>query len=100
MTLGDGAVEAGARAHKINPAHPGIGYAKDETGQLIRIRLGHVTDATLIEVGQLFPAPRQIPIELPGPDQADTRPARTRAPRNRRSTLALVEDDSSTDGAS
>ena len=101
MTLGDGAVEAGARAHKINAAHPGIGYAKDETGQLVRIRLGHVTDATLIEVGRLFPAARQIPVELPGPDQADTRPARTRAPRTRRSTLALVEDnDASSDGAS
>lgn len=100
MTLGDGAVEAGARAHKINPAHPGIGYAKDEPGQLVRIRLGHVTDATLIEVGRLFPAARQTPIELPATDQAESRPTRTRAPRTRRSALALVEDDTSTDGAS
>ena len=104
MIMGDGAVEAGARAHKINPGHQGVGYAKDETGRIVRIRFGNVDDTMLRTVGRLFPAPRQIPIERPVPDETEARPARPprtpRAPRNRKPAGPTSPTTSSTSSTS
>ena len=84
MLLQEGAVAAGAACHKIPRGMPGVGYALAETGEVTRIRIGHVSDAIIRALAVQFPAPRQIPVIVPQtPD--DALPAsRSRSPRKPR----------------
>lgn len=51
MTLGDGALEAGARCHEIPLTLPGVGYVRiDGIPEPTRVRFGHVTDPDLADM--------------------------------------------------
>ena len=79
MIHGEGAIAAGATCHKISRATPGIGYAQDETGRLVRVRAGYVSDDTLRRVAATFAAPRQSLVLLPDPtlERSSSRSRRT-----------------------
>jgi S-DNA-T family DNA segregation ATPase FtsK/SpoIIIE len=62
MTLGDGALDAGARCHEIPLALPGVGYVRlDGIPEPTRVRFGHVTDDDLADMVALIGGP-----EAPG----------------------------------
>jgi DNA segregation ATPase FtsK/SpoIIIE, S-DNA-T family len=51
MTLGDGALDAGARCHEIPLSLPGVGYVRlDGIPEPTRVRFGHITDADLADM--------------------------------------------------
>jgi S-DNA-T family DNA segregation ATPase FtsK/SpoIIIE len=77
MVLGDGAIAAGAACHKIGRSTPGVGYVLAEDGRVLRVRAGYVTDPMIRELAAHFPAPRQIPVDVPATDQGAA-PRRTR----------------------
>lgn len=77
MVLGEGAIAAGAAAHHIPRGTPGIGYALDETGHIVRVRAGYVDDTAIRETARRFATPHVRPIETPAPQ--DPPPARPRA---------------------
>lgn len=61
VALGEGAQEAGARPHEIEVASrsnayatAGIGYVRDETGQLQRVRFPYASDADLAALVDAF----------------------------------------------
>lgn len=86
MVLSDGAISAGAAAHRIPRSTPGVGFALDDTGRLVRVRAGFVDDDTIREAARRYPAVVQIPVE---PLEADpARPSRSRLPRSRSSEAA------------
>lgn len=71
MVLGEGAVNSGARCHKIGRATPGVGYAVGEDGLIVKVRAGFVTDDTIHTTAHQFPAPTQQPIVPPTDDEFD-----------------------------
>lgn len=91
MVLNEGAVSAGAACHKIPRSTPGIGYVLNESGDVTRVRVGHVTDDMIRAVAARFPAPRQIPVTVPEVDD-DTSP-RPRAPRKPRAPRGGTDHD-------
>ncbi|MGY4721646.1 FtsK/SpoIIIE domain-containing protein [Naumannella huperziae] len=88
MVLGDGAVQAGATCHKISRALPGTGYVLGDTGDIVRVRAGYVTDDLITTTAKSFAAPKQIPICPPAtsqdPGTGDSTPG-SRSSRRRRS---------------
>jgi S-DNA-T family DNA segregation ATPase FtsK/SpoIIIE len=81
MVLGDGALAAGAACHKIPHTTPGVGYVLGEDNRPVRVRAGYVSDVMIKTAACRFPAPQQVPIEVPEPEPAGPRP---RSPRSRR----------------
>ena len=81
MVLGDGAIAAGAACHKISRGSPGVGYALDETGRLVRVRAGFVSDQTIRQAAAAFPAVRHDPIVVSDPNDEPAAKPRTRRPR-------------------
>lgn len=79
MTLGEGALAAGARCHRIPFSTPGVGYVVSEGGRPVQVRAGFVSDQMIRTCATLFPAVRQIPITIPDPAEA----APVRSPRRR-----------------
>lgn len=81
MVLGDGAVAAGAHCHKISPDSPGVAYvlASDGTPPE-RVRAGLITDDVIREISTLYPALRQVPVQVPEAP-ADSAPRSPRQPR-------------------
>lgn len=86
MVLGDGAVAAGALCHQIPRSTPGIGFAQDETGHLVRVRAGYVGDDAIRETARRFATPHVIPIELPTEDETSTSRPRSTSTRARSSS--------------
>lgn len=87
MVLGEGAVAAGAACHKIPHHLKGVGYALAESGEVTRVRIGWVPDDMIRALAAHFPAPDQIPVVVPSPDDNPSAP-RTRAPRKPRAPRA------------
>ncbi|WP_392507520.1 FtsK/SpoIIIE domain-containing protein [Naumannella halotolerans] len=94
MVLGDGAVHAGAACHKISRALPGTGYVLGDTGDIVRVRAGYVTDDLITTTATTFAAPKQVPIPPPatskptprGSGTGDSRPGSDTSGSNRRRT--------------
>ena len=84
MVLGDGAIAAGAACHKISRGSPGVGCALDESGRLVRVRAGFVSDHTIRQTAAAFPAARHDPIVVPDPNDEPAAKPRNRRPRNAR----------------
>jgi len=91
MVLGDGAVSAGALCHQIPRSTPGIGYAQDETGRLVRVRAGYVSDDAIRETARRFATPHILPLDLPAADEKPAprpRAASSSRPRTPRTSSA------------
>lgn len=95
MVHGEGAVNGGARCHKISRATPGVGYVIGEDGLIVKVRAGFVTDDVIRATAARFVTPTVEPITLPtspGDDQ-DAPTPRARRPRTsrRRTTSDTAE---------
>jgi S-DNA-T family DNA segregation ATPase FtsK/SpoIIIE len=91
MVLGDLALSSGALCHRITRDLPGVGFVVPEDGTPpIRVRAGYATDEAIRIVASRYPAPVQVPVNVPQnlePGSA-RRPQRPRATRGTRSDPA------------
>jgi S-DNA-T family DNA segregation ATPase FtsK/SpoIIIE len=88
MVLGEAATKT-APCHRIDPRHPGTGYAVTEDGSVSKVRAHYASDDLIHHINQVYPARHVLPaVSLaPAPDPyglglhgvPSTRPERTRA---------------------
>lgn len=81
MVLGDGALKAGARCHKISKDMPGIGYVIEDGGRPVRVRASYVTDDVIRSTAKTFPTPRVVRVVVPTEPEPTPRASRSSAPR-------------------
>lgn len=76
MVLGEAATKT-APCHRIDPRHPGTGYAITEDGTATKVRAHYASDHLIHQIAAEYPTPQQLPaVSLaPAPDPLGLRTA-------------------------
>lgn len=88
MVLGEAATKT-APCHRIDPRHPGTGYAITEDGTATKVRAHYASDHLIHQVAAAYPTPHRLPaVSLaPAPDPLagyrSTSPAASAGPQER-----------------
>ena len=77
MVLGEAATKT-APCHRIDPRHPGTGYAVAEDGSVSKVRAHYANDDLIHHINGQYPARHVLPGGVPRPGP---RPVRPRPPR-------------------